>query len=449
MAAAGLTHSNNRAIAAMAIDRVLRHGQALDGALKDVTFSGLSARDLSQVKALSFGALRWHHRNRLIIDQLLQRPLRARDKILEALLSIGLFQLEDARQPQYAAVSATVEASRHLKKSRAAGLINAALRRFQRERDSVMQTVLEDDEGRYSHPQWFIDRLRHDWPGCWREILLKMLEHPPLWIRVNTQRQTRDDYAAGLRASTGMRATTLPGFQDALRLERPIAVGELPGFSEGLVSIQDAASQLATEMLAPEQDMLVLDACAAPGGKATHLLERARGQIRLVAVDMDEDRNALLRSNLDRIGFDADVRTADVLDIDAWFNGELFDRILIDAPCSATGVIRRHPDIKFLRRAEDIPAFAERQLAMLEKLWTLLKPGGRLLYSTCSLLTEENSGVVSSFLQRCADAQEIRALSGRVLRVAAGNEGPGYQLLPGPAEIDGFYYALMERRPDD
>jgi 16S rRNA (cytosine967-C5)-methyltransferase len=446
MVPAGLPQSNNRAIAALAVDRVLQHGRTLEGALQDVTQNGLSARDLSQVRALCFGGLRWHHRNRLIITALLQRPLRARDRILEALLSVGLFQLEDARRPAYATVSATVEASKLLKKARAAGLINAALRRYQRERDAIMENVQQEDEGRYSHPQWLIDLLRRDWPDHWHAMLLKMLEHPPLWVRVNSAKQSRDDYAACLNKSPGVGATTLPGFEDALRLDRPVAVADLPGFSEGQVSIQDAASQLAAELLAAEPGMRVLDACAAPGGKATHLLERTGGKIRLLAVDLDESRNALLRSNLDRSGFSAEVRTDDVLDIESWFDGELFDRILLDAPCSATGVIRRHPDIKFLRRAEDIPVLAERQGAMLEKLWSLLKPGGRLLYSTCSLLAAENSKVVSQFLRQCADAREIRVPDGPLPAMAAQNRGPGYQLLPGPAEIDGFYYALMERQ---
>jgi 16S rRNA (cytosine967-C5)-methyltransferase len=429
----------------LAVDLVLRKGHTLERALREVVAAGGSSRDKSQIAALSFGALRWHHRHRLIIAGLLQRPLRARDKILESLLSVGLFQLSDARQPEYAAVSATVEASRHLNKPRAAGLINAALRRFQRERDTIMGMVLEQDEGRYSCPQWFIDRLRKDWPESWSEILTTMLEHPPFWIRVNSQKSSRDEYASRLNDELAVGAITLPGFQDALRLEHPLLVTKLPGFSDGVVSVQDAASQLAADLLAPEKDMRVLDACAAPGGKATHLLERARGRLNLVAVDVDPDRNALLQNNLERLGFSAEVITADVQLTESWSDGDLFDRILIDAPCSATGVIRRHPDIKFLRRAGDIPVLADRQLNMLAKLWPLLKPGGRLLYATCSLLKEENAGVVSRFLSQQTAAREIRPLHGQVLKVGLDRPGLGYQLLPGPSETDGFYYALMEK----
>ena len=441
----GLPHSNSRAIATLAVDRVLRKGQTLDNALPDVIAAGMSTRDVSQVKALSFGTLRWHHRHELIISRLLQRPLRSRDKVLESLLSVGLFQLQDARQPEYAVVSSTVEASKHLGKSRAAGLVNAALRRFLRERDSIMERVLEEDVGRYSHPQWLIDRLRTDWPEQWPVILKKMLEHPPFWIRVNSQQHARDDYAVQLEEKLDIDTTTLPGFEDALCLDRAIAVADLPGFSDGQVSVQDAASQLATALLAPDPGMRVLDACAAPGGKATHLLERTRGQIGLVAVDLDAGRTLLLQSNLDRSGCSAEVITADVQLTESWFSGELFDRILIDAPCSATGVIRRHPDIKILRREDDIKGLADRQTSMLAKLWSLLKPGGRLLYSTCSLLMEENATVISRFLEQQTDAREIRPLQGQVLAVTADLEGPGYQLLPGAAETDGFYYALMER----
>jgi 16S rRNA (cytosine967-C5)-methyltransferase len=441
-----LPHSNSRAIAALAVDLVLRKGHTLERALRDVVDTGVSSRDRSQIAALSFGAVRWHHRHRLIIANLLQRPLRTRDKILESLLSVGLFQLSDARQPDYAAVSATVDASRQLNKPRAAGLINAALRRFQRERETIMSTVLKKDEGLYSHPQWFINRVRRDWPDSWSEILLKMLEHPPFWIRVNSQKTSRDDYASRLKAELGIGTITLPGFDDALRLERPLAVAQLPGFSDGEISVQDAASQLASDLLVPEAGMRVLDACAAPGGKATHFLERTGGQANLVAVDLDPDRNALLQTNLDRLGYRAEVITADVQLSEHWWDGNLFDRILLDAPCSSTGVIRRHPDIKILRRDEDIAMLVDRQLKMLKKLWPLLKPGGQLLYATCSLLVEENAGVVSRFLAQQTDARENRPLQGQVLKVTQDRPGPGYQLLPGPAETDGFYYALMEKK---
>jgi len=437
---------STRAAAAAAVDLVLCKGRTLDSALQETVKHAPSTRDLAQIKALAFGALRWHQRHRLIIAEMLDRPLRSRDKVLEALLSVGLFQLLNPRQPAYAAVSETVQASRELGRPRAAGLVNAALRRFQRERNTLLDRALEADEGRYAHPQWLIDQLRRDWPDRWEEILDAALAHPPLWIRVNGQRTSRDAYALRLQEEMHIQSHTLPGFRDALRLEAPLTITELPGFAEGLVSVQDAASQLAADLLAPRPDMRVLDACAAPGGKTGHLLERAGGGLQLVAIDVDSERNALLDQNLRRLGVAAKVINGDCLCMDQWADGQLFDRILLDAPCSATGVIRRHPDIKFLRRAGDIPVLAQRQRQMLEKLWSVLKPGGRLLYATCSVLMEENIGVVSEFLARHADGREIRPLHGPVLESIIDMPGPGYQLLPGPADTDGFYYALIERQ---
>jgi len=437
---------STRAAAAVAVDLVLSRGRTLDRALQEAIKHNPPARDMAQIKALAFGALRWHHRHRLIIAELLDRPLRSRDKVLEALLSVGIFQLLSPRQPAYAAVSETVRASRELGRPRAAGLINGSLRRFQRERDTVLKRSMDPDEGRYVHPQWLIDQLRRDWPDRWEVILDAALAHPPLWIRVNAQRTSREAYALRLEEEMDIQAHALPGFRDALRLEAPLTITELPGFAEGVVSVQDAASQLAVDLLAPRPGMRVLDACAAPGGKTGHLLERAGGPLDLVAIDVDSKRNAMLEQNLRRLSYPARVITGDCLCMDQWSDGQLFDRILLDAPCSATGVIRRHPDIKFLRRAGDIPVLARRQRQMLEKLWSALKPGGRLLYATCSVLMEENIEVVSDFLSRHADGREIRPLQGSVLDSIIEMPGPGYQLLPGPADTDGFYYALIERQ---
>jgi 16S rRNA (cytosine967-C5)-methyltransferase len=435
-----------RAAAASVVDQVLIGGRTLDRALQDLTDRAGSGRDMSQIKALAFGSLRWHHRHRLIIDELLERPLRDKDSVLEALLSVGLFQLINPREPEYATVSETVEASRRLRRPRAAGMINATLRRFQREREDLLARALSHEEGRYAHPEWFIEQLREDWPSHWQAVLEAALAHPPMWIRVNGRLTDRDEYAQRLRAEAGIDSRTLPGFADALCLERPVSVSELPGFDEGLVSVQDAASQLAADLLAPEPGMRVLDACAAPGGKAGHLLERTGGQIDLVTVDVNADRNRLLEENLGRLRQRATVVTGDACLPQAWAGDRKFDRILVDAPCSATGVIRRHPDIKFLRRPEDIDGLAHRQNDLLETLWTLLKPGGRLLYATCSVIRQENDALVANFLERHPEAREVRPLPGEVLEIMANSQAPGEQLLPGAADTDGFYYALMEYR---
>jgi len=428
-----------RSLAALVVDQVLGPGRTLDHAFDYVLPGDLPERERSQVKALAYGALRWHHRNRLIIGQLLERPLRKRDNVLEALLSVGLYELTDKRQPGYAAVSANVDATRMLGRPRASGLINAALRRFQRESSALLEGAMQRDEGRFVHPQWLIDQLRIDWPGDWEQALTAALQPPPMWLRINRASSDRASYAEQLREATGIGVALPERFQDALRLDQPLAVSALPGFADGRVSVQDAAAQLAAELLSAEPGMRVLDACAAPGGKTAHLLEHAGGRLDLVAVDMDAGRNAMVQDNLDRAGFEAAVIAADARDTAAWAEGRRFERILVDAPCSATGVIRRHPDIKFLRRPGDIGALAERQFELLEALWPLLEPGGRLLYATCSILRAENDAVVSRFLQSHEDAAEV-AVEGGVSGV-----GPGMQLLPGAEDTDGFYYALMAR----
>ncbi len=435
-----------RARAALAVDRVLARGRTLDQAFAEVLDDALAERECAQIKALAFGALRWHPRHQVIITELLERPLRARDRILEALLSVGLFELIADRQPGYAIVSAAVDASRQLKRPRAAGLINAALRRFQRESSELLRRALGDEEGRFNHPQWFIDAVRTDWPGQWQQILAAAMLQAPLWLRVNASETSPLAYARQLKTHTGIVAGTHRALPDALRLEHALPVTELPGFDDGLVSVQDAAAQLSADLLGAAPGMRVLDACAAPGGKSMHVLERCNGNLKLVAIDIDPQRNKLLEDNLRRGGFTAEVLTADVRAVASWAKGRQFDRILIDAPCSASGVIRRHPDIKFLRRVQDIDTLVRRQRDLLEALWPLLVPGGRLLYATCSVLRAENDRLVSRFLADHREAVEVRPLSADAQALATVCSGPGYQLLPGTADTDGFYYALMERK---
>ncbi len=346
-----------RGVAAQVVDNVLRKGQTLERSLDTCCKDPALVADHAQVKALSFGALRWHHRHQKIIALLLDRPLRRKDSVLEALLSVGLFEFHDQRQPEFAVVSACVEATRFIGRGRASGLINAALRRFQRESESILSRVLETDAGRYSHPEWLIKRLRRQLPDCWEQVLDAAQAHPPLWVRVNRSRITVDAYRQRLADETGVSAAVVKGFPDALWLNKAMPVTKLPGFSGGLVSVQDAASQLVADFLEAAVTHRVLDACAAPGGKTTHLLERS-GEVQLVAIDIDAGRNALLSENRDRLGLSATVLTGDALDPGGWWDGTPFDRIMVDAPCSATGVIRRHPDIKFLRREQDLDALA-------------------------------------------------------------------------------------------
>lgn len=422
-----------RALAARAVAGVLDRGQTLDAALGSALAAGqeLADRDRAQVRALAFGAVRSHHRHRALLKLLLDRPLQGDDSVLEALLSVGLFQLADPEYPDHAAVSATVAATRLLGQERAAGLVNASLRRYQREAGPLLDRLQADPAAWYAHPAWLLDRLRADWPDCWQAIAAANQQHPPFWLRVNRNRTTVDSYAARLAAELGVGSAPLAGFPDALRLDAAVAVQRLPGFDSGLVTVQDAASQLAAPLLAPEAGMRVLDACAAPGGKTTHLLELAGGKLDLVAIDIAADRLTLVQDSLRRLGFAATLLAGDATEPASWWDGRPFDRILVDAPCTATGVIRRHPDIKLLRRPGDVAGFVGRQRLLLDRLWPLLAPGGRLLYSTCSLLRAENQDLVGSFL------------AAGTVRLEPETPAPGRQLLPGDRDTDGFYYALM------
>lgn len=432
-----------RALASRAVETVLAARCTLDQALSVPELGELTAPDRAQVRALAFGAVRWHHRHRQLLGMLLDRPLPTGEKRLEALLSVGLFQLLNERQPDYAVVSATVEATRLIGRPRAAGLVNASLRRLQRERAALLSRALETPEGRYSHPGWLIERLRGDWPQHWAQVLEAAQQEPPLWLRVNALRCTTEEYCAQL-AESGVAARREARLPQAVRLARALPVEAIPGFRAGEVTVQDAAAQLAAHLLEVRPGMRVLDACAAPGGKTTHLLERADGWLDLVALDIDAVRLARLQENLARLGLRAEIVTGNALQPHSWWDGRSFDRILVDAPCSGTGVIRRHPDIKLLRREADIAVLAERQFGLLEALWPLLRPGGRLLYVTCSILAAENSAVAERFLAAHADA--ALAAPGIDLPSWAMPLGhTGLQVLPGMADTDGFYYVLMSR----
>ena len=379
--------AHTRALAACAVLRLLVRGETLDTALEaaltghertTLDCSQLADRDRAQVHALAFGAIRWHHRHRALLKLLLDRPLQSGDRTLEALLSVGLFQLADPEQPDYAAVSATVAATRLLGLERAAGLVNATLRRYQRDAPALLVSLERDPAAWYSHPEWLLRNLREDWPDRWQDIATANQRHPPMWLRVNRLRTTVSDYAARLTAELGLIAATLPEFPDALKLPSPLPVQQLPGFADGLVSVQDAASQSAAPLLAPVPGMRVLDACAAPGGKTAHLLECAGGELDLTAVDISSDRLAQVAANLRRLGLRATLCAGDATEPESWWDGRPFDRILVDAPCTATGVIRRHPDIKLLRRASDLAGLAARQRLLLDRLSPLFRPGRRL-----------------------------------------------------------------------
>lgn len=434
-----------RAEAAKAVDAVVNQGRSLDAVLGELEQT-VSADGRPLVKMLCYGTLRWHFRLRADLKKLMDRPLKARDSVIESLLAVGLFQLSDTRVPDHAAVSMTVEAARLLRRPKFAGLINAVLRNYRRQ--DLASLEASDPEARFNHPAWFIERLREDWPDDWQAILAANNERAPMWLRVNLQRATVADYLGRLGQDKGedeVDHALLSGCAQAIRLARPRPVTELPGFAEGDVSVQDAAAQLAAPWLLMHGGTRILDACAAPGGKTGHLLELAGRGGRITAIDRDPARIESIHDNLLRLKLDATVLCADASNPKEWWDGKPFDRILVDAPCSASGVIRRHPDIKLLRRADDIAAMAAQQRAMLEALWPLLATNGRLLYVTCSVLAVENDALVDAFLAAHSDAREDRMLPNYNIHDLMVEKSRGFQVLPGKAGLDGFYFACLER----
>lgn len=436
--AAAKSGARLRAEAATVIDAVVSDGRSLDWALAR-SDEQMAPADRAMIRMLCYGCLRYHWQLRWQLAQLLDKPLKARDSIIETLITVGFFQLSDTRVPDHAAVSATVDAARLLRRPKYAGLINAILRNYLRKKLSEKEP--DEEKARFNHPGWLIERLKADWPDDWRQIIDANNDRAPMWLRVNSQHMTAADY----HLQNPLDGTLLAGVDSALRLDKPLAVEVIPGFEEGHVSVQDGAAQLAAPWLLAKGGGRILDACAAPGGKTGHLLELPGPDNELTAIDSDPARLEQVRQNLGRLGQTATVLVADASNPDEWWDGERFDRILLDAPCSATGVIRRHPDIKLLRRETDIKSLARLQGEMLEALWALLKPSGRLLYVTCSVLSEENDSVVGNFLARHGDAHEDRVLQDYNIRDLMREKTTGFQVLPGTKCLDGFYFACLEK----
>jgi 16S rRNA (cytosine967-C5)-methyltransferase len=394
-------------------------------------------------RALVYDSVRWYIRLDALLTKLVARPQQRIEPEVRALAIVGLCQLLHTQIPEHAAVAETVTATRVLGRPRAAGLLNALLRRCQRESAGLLASLDQDIAVRTAHPRWFVDALRADFPDDVTAVLDANNARPPFWIRVNRLRIAGSAYRkrlddAGIAVAQG-------AFDDeSLLLQHAVDVHLLPGFDEGLVSIQDAAAQLAARCVAPRAGERILDACAAPGGKTSHLLELQPELSELFAVDVSQTRLERVQQNLSRLGLHAHLITGDAAEPKTWWDGRFFDRILLDVPCSATGVIRRHPDIKLLRRREDIAALAARQLQMLQALWPLLAPGGRLVYASCSALRAENAAVVSAFLQQAADASDATRAVLREFAIVA-PPGVGYRIPTGTAGMDGFYYACLEK----
>lgn len=427
-----------RAQAALVMQQVLDHGHSLSAALPPAQ-DLVAPRDRALLQELCYGTLRWLPRLDAAVGEMMDKPLKNKSRVFHYLLLVGLYQLIYTRIPPHAAVAETVNATKLLKGQALRGLINGVLRNFQRSAEVILMRVDRNPSVRLGHPEWLTKRLRQAYPEQWEAILDANNQRPPMWIRNNGSRQSRYAMLARM-AEADLEASAGSEGDQSILLARPCDVAKLPGFEAGDCSVQDGAAQQAATLLDPQPGEWVLDACAAPGGKTAHLLERQPALAGVVAVDADGERLKRVQQNLDRIGLQAQLIHGDASAPDQWWQGPQFDRILLDAPCSATGVIRRHPDIKWLRRDQDIRELAQLQRQILGALWPKLKSGGTLLYATCSVLPDENRDQIRAFLAATPDATLVPLHTGDTPQM------PGRQFLPGEGEMDGFYYAKLKKQ---
>ena len=429
---------NARLAALVLLSRVLDQGLSLADSGGEA--EPADPRDRAFSRHLAYGVLRWLAALEWLSSQLLKHPLKPRDRDINRLILLGLHELWQNESGAHAAVNESAECARFLNKPWAVGLINAVLRRFQREREEWLDRLSRRDE-QYAHPAWLLEALRRDWPDDWRNIVAANNRAAPLWLRLRHDRDT--DGLPEQFAQKGFSCEAHTDVAGALKVCPAAAVTALPGFNDGLCSVQDPAAQLAAELLAPASGDRVLDACAAPGGKSAHILERFPG-VRLTALDKSVERLELVARNLERLGLreraGLELHAADAAEPETWWDGSAFQRILLDAPCTATGVIRRHPEIKWLRSPRQVDAAARLQQRLLRQLWPLLDTGGILLYATCSVLKDENNRQVEAFLAEHPDARliDIPAKWGRCT-------GAGRQILPGEQDMDGFFYARLRK----
>lgn len=431
---------NSRFIALKICLAVTEHGRSLSQALPEGLAQFSDRRERSFTQNLVMGTLRWQLRLEAIRAQLLKKKLKTKDEDINQLILLGLYQIIYMDTPEHAAVSETVAITQKLKKPWAKALVNGILRSFLRDQKAICEAVDVKPAHKFAHPQWLVRTLRKAYPEKWQTILAQNNELAPLTLRINPLQQKRDDFLA-LLVKQDISATAHPYSAQGIVIHEGLDITALPGYDEGDFSVQDPAAQQAGFLLAPKAGEHILDACAAPGGKTTHLLELSDNQANVIALEKEPERLERLAENLHRLNLEAYYQQGDATQPEQWWQGEAFDRILLDAPCSATGIIRRHPDIKWHRTEEDIEALVETQAEILQKLWPLLKPGGRLLYATCSVLPQENGLQMQSFLTNTPDAKQIliEAEWGEQLDL------PGKQILPGDAGMDGFYYCLIEK----
>ncbi|WP_433638605.1 16S rRNA (cytosine(967)-C(5))-methyltransferase RsmB [Kluyvera georgiana] len=426
-------HLNLRSMAAQAVEQVVEKGQSLSNVLPAMQ-QKVADKDKALLQELCFGVLRTLSQLEWMIQQLMERPMTGKQRTVHYLIMVGFYQLLHTRIPPHAALAETVEGAVVIKRPQLKGLINGVLRQFQRRQEELLAEFAQSDL-RFLHPSWLVKRIKAAYPQQWESILEANNQRPPMWLRVNRTHHSRDAWL-DLLTEAGMTGFPHADYPDAVRLETPAPVHALPGFDEGWVTVQDASAQGCVNYLLPEDGEQILDLCCAPGGKTTHILEVAP-QADVLAVDVDEKRLSRVYDNLKRLGMKATVKQGDGRYPEQWCGDRQFDRILLDAPCSATGVIRRHPDIKWLRRDRDIAELAQLQAEILNAIWAHLKPGGTLVYATCSILPEENQQQIAAFLSRTPDAE---------LHETGTPEQPGQQNLPGAEEGDGFFYAKLIKK---
>ncbi|VUD64326.1 Ribosomal RNA small subunit methyltransferase B [Thalassocella blandensis] len=442
---------NTRTQAARALAPVIQQRASLSSTF-DPILASLPVEERGFFKELCFGVTRHYFSLRYLSQKLLSKPFKEKDSDVQALVLLGLYQLKHMRVPDHAAISETVNAAKKLKKPWAGKVINGVLRNYQRQQDKLDRQLTGHTEGQTEHPQWLFSQIKDAWPDHWREIIQAANNAAPLTLRINRQRTTTAEYltkltGAGISASAGLYSDS------SVILAQSQDITALPGFADGEFSVQDEAAQLSANLLDLKSGQRVLDACCAPGGKTCHILEH-QPDLQLTALELEASRMQRVEENLQRLKLQATLKVADAGDLESWWDGQVFDRILLDAPCSATGVIRRHPDIKLLRRAEDIPALSELQQTLLHSLWQTLAPGGLLLYATCSILPQENEETLARFVEQHPDALHLPIDSEWGIARSFGR-----QLLPGtqtPPKLatqaqqlnthDGFYYARIMKR---
>jgi len=428
-----------RVVASKILAKVFEEQQSLAALLPIELDMMLDPRERALAQALCFGVIRHYYSLTLILSTLLDKKLKKKDSDIKALILIGLYQLDHMRTPAHAAVSASVESCKELNKTWAKNLVNAVLRRYQREQDKFPELITANESAKHEHPAWLLDRLKDEYPEHWQSIIKENNLLPPMSLRVNTRKTDRDNYLKKLKTA-GIEAQPSNLNQTGIVLSHPVGVEALPDFAEGHVSVQDLAAQLAIPLLQPQAGERILDACSAPGGKLAQLLETSPTLQEVVAIEKEPYRFKKLENTLERLGLSATLIQNDARAVEDWWDKQLFDRILIDAPCSASGVIRRHPDIKYLRTAADVQNITVLQAEILNALWPLLSKDGKLLYITCSVFKAENDEQISAFTNKYNDANSIPIQASWGIATEYGR-----QILPGDNAMDGFYYAQLQK----